>query len=39
VVHHNSSNSDQSTQAAQELTQQARQMIEQVGRFKVRSVR
>jgi len=39
VVHHNSSNSEQSTQAAQELTQQAQQMIVQVGRFKVRRVR
>jgi len=39
VVHHNSSNSEQSTQAAQEPTQQAQQMIVQVGRFKVRRVR
>ncbi len=35
VVHHNSANSDQSTQTAQELMEQAQQMIVQVGRFKV----
>ncbi len=39
VVHHNSTNSEQSTRAAQELTQQAQQMIVQVGRFKVRHSR